>query len=121
MPTLRALIEALLEDDSFPRAGATLAANPALLTVDADDIMADLLAQEEAPEERRGDGNRATMVRQFRAFAGRCRDAGLAAVFPPGQPVIDPAVVACVSADMAAADDAEQGYDRASVVRQALV
>ena len=114
MPTLRALLEALLEDDSFPRAGATLAANPTLLTVDADNVMTDLLAREEAREEQCGDGDRATMIRQFRAFAARCRDTGLAAVFPSGHPVIDPAVVACVSADMAAADDAERDYDRTS-------
>jgi hypothetical protein len=114
VPTLRALFEALLEDDSFPRAGAVLAANPALLTADADDVMAGLLAREEAPGEQPGDGDRAAMIRQFRAFAGRCRTTGLAAVFPPGHAVIDPTVVACVSADMAAADDAEQDYDRTS-------
>ena len=62
---VRVLIEGLLEDDSFPRAGATLAANPALLTPAADDVMAALLRQ----AEQHGDGDRAVMISQFRAFA----------------------------------------------------
>ena len=105
---IRVLIEGLLEDDSFPRAGATLAANPALLTPAADDVMAAL----ETHAEQRRDGDRAIMISQFRAFAGRCRRAGLAAVFPPDHPAIDPVVVSIVGADMRAADDAERAYDR---------
>lgn len=105
---VRVLIEGLLEDDSFPRAGATLAANPALLTPAADDVMAALLRQ----AEQRGDGDRAIMISQFRAFAGRCRLAGLAALFLPDDPAIDPVVVSIVSSDMNAADDAERDYDR---------
>ncbi len=104
---LRVLIEGLLEDDSFPGAGATLAANPALLTPVADDVLAALLVQ----AEQRGDGDRAIMISQFRAFAGRCRHARLAAVFLPDHPAIDPVVVSIVSADMRAADDAERAYD----------
>jgi tetratricopeptide (TPR) repeat protein len=105
---VRVLIEGLLEDDSFPRAGATLAGNPALLTPAADDVLAALLTQ----AEQRGDGDRAIMISQFRAFAGRCRHAGLAAVFLPDDPAIDPVVVSAVSADVRAADAAEQAYDR---------
>jgi tetratricopeptide (TPR) repeat protein len=108
VPELRVLVEGLLEYDSFPRTGATLAANPALLTPGADDVMAALLAQ----VEQRGDGDRAIMISQFRAFVGRCRRTGLAAVFLPDHPAIDPVVVSIVSADMRAADDAERAYDR---------
>ncbi len=108
VPELRVLIEGLLEDDSFPRAGATLAANPALLTPGADDVMAALLTQ----AEQRGDGDRAIMISQFREFVGRCRQTGLTAVFLPDHPAIDPVVVSIVSADMRAAEDAEQAYDR---------
>jgi hypothetical protein len=108
VPELRVLIEGLLEDSSFPRAGATLAANPALLTPGADDVMADLLRH----EEQRGDGDRAILISQFRAFVERCRTRGLAAVFLPGHPAIDPVVVASISTDMGAADDAERDYDR---------
>lgn len=108
MRELRVPIEGLLADDSFPRAGSTLAANPALLTLDADDTMAELLAQ----EEQRGNGDRAIMIGQFRAFVQRCRATGLAAVFPPDHPAIDPVVVAIIDPDMAAANDAEQDYDR---------
>lgn len=105
---LRALLEILLEDDSFPRTGATLAANPVLLTPRADDALAALSAQ----AEQRGDGDRAVALGQLRAFVGRCRCTGLAAVFLPGHPEIDPAVVSAVGADMRAADEAEESYDR---------
>ena len=95
---VRLLVKGLLEDDSFPRAGGMMAANPVLLTPGADEVMAALLA---APA-RRGDGDRVILIGQFRAFAGRCRRAGLNVVFVPDHPVIDPAVVASVSADMRA-------------------
>ena len=108
MPELSVLIEGLLADDSFPRAGATLAAAPALLTPAADGVMAAL----QAAAERRGDSDRATMVSQYRAFTGRCRRSGLAAVFVPGHPAIDPVVVSMVSADMRAVQDAERDYDQ---------
>jgi Tetratricopeptide repeat len=104
---IRVLIDGLLEDDSFPRAGATLAANPALLTPAADEVMAALVTH----AEQRGD-DRAIMISQLRAFASRCRHAGLAAVFLPDHPAIDPAVVSIIGADMRAADDAERSYDR---------
>jgi hypothetical protein len=105
---LRALIERLLEDDSFPRAGATLTANQVLLTDDADMALAALAAQ----AEQDGDEDRAVAIGQLRAFIGRCRRTGLAAVFPPDHPDIDPAVVSVIGADMRAADDAEASYDR---------
>src|SRR6202021_280189 len=104
VPELRVLIEDLLEESSFPRAGATLAANPVLLTPVADDALADLLGQ----ETQRGDGDRAMMIGQLRAFVGRVRTNGLAAVFLADHPAIDPVVVAALSDDLRAADDAEQ-------------
>jgi hypothetical protein len=103
-----ALIERLLEDDSFPRAGVTLAANQVLLTAEADKALAALVAQ----AKQCGDDDRAVAISQLREFVGRCRRTGLAAVFPPGHPEIDPAVVSVVGADMRAADDAEALYDR---------
>jgi hypothetical protein len=33
-------------------------------------------------------------------------------VFPPGHPDVDPAVVSAVGADMCAADEADESYDR---------
>lgn len=105
---VRSLFESLLEDDSFPRAGATLAANQVLLTAEADQALAALLAQ----AEQKGDGDRAVAISQLRAFVGRCRRTGLAAVFPPDHPDIDPAVVSAVGADMRAADETEASYDR---------
>jgi hypothetical protein len=105
---LRSLFESLLADDSFPRVGATLAVNEVLLTAEADEALVALLAQ----AEQNGDGDRAVAVSQLRAFIGRCRRAGLAAVFPPDHPDIDPAVVSAVGADMRAADEAEEWYDR---------
>ena len=105
---LRPLLESLLDDDSFPRAGAALAANPVLLTSRADQALAALSAD----AEQRGEEDRAVAVSQLRAFVGRCRRIGLAAVFVQDDPNIDPAVVAIVGADMRAADDAEGSYDR---------
>jgi tetratricopeptide (TPR) repeat protein len=105
---LRALIERLMEDDSFPRAGATLAANQVLLTAEADDELAALVAQ--ATQCR--DDDRAVAISQLRAFVGRCRRTGLAAVFLPDHPDIDPVIVSIVGTDMRAADDAEGSYDR---------
>jgi hypothetical protein len=105
---LRSLFENLLGDDSFPRAGATLAANPVLLTVEADQALAVLLVQ----AEQHGDDDRAVAISQLRAFVGRCRHTGLAAVFPPSHREIDPALVSAVGADMRAADEAEESYDR---------
>jgi hypothetical protein len=105
---VRTLFESLLEDDSFPRAGVTLAANQVLLTDEADQALAGLLAQ----AEQNGDSDRAVAISQLRAFVGRCRRTGLIAVFPPDHPDIDPAVVSAVGADMRAADKAEESYDR---------
>jgi tetratricopeptide (TPR) repeat protein len=104
---IRPIFDGLLDDDSFPRAGAALAANSALLTVAADNALAALLAE----AQQRGDNDRATAISQYRAFVARCRRIGLAAVFPPGHPAIDPTVVSAVAADMRAADDAEESYD----------
>jgi tetratricopeptide (TPR) repeat protein len=59
---------------------------------------------------QRGDGDRVILIRQFRAFAGRCRRDGLATVFLPDSPIIDPAVVAHISTDMSTAGDAERAY-----------
>jgi tetratricopeptide (TPR) repeat protein len=104
---LRLLLESLLEDDSFPRAGATLAANPVLLTRRAEEVLAALSAE----ARQRGKDDRAVALSQLRAFVGRCRRIGLAAVFVQDDPNIDPAVVAIVGADMRSADDAEKSYD----------
>ena len=105
---LRSLVESLLEDDSFLHAGATLAANQVLLTAEADQTLAALLAQ----AEQNRDDDRAVAISQLRAFVGRCRRTGLAAVFLPDHPDIDPAVVSAVGTDMRAADEAEESYDR---------
>ena len=108
MTDFGAEIRCLLEEDSFPRTGELLRSHPVLLTSAADQKLVELAGR----AGHQPDGNRAEAIRQLRAFLSRCTRLGLDAVFPPGHPDIDPAVVAVVRADMDQADAAESAYDR---------
>jgi tetratricopeptide (TPR) repeat protein len=102
---VRELLRALLDDDSFPRAGRLLAAGPVLLTPAADRILDELAVDASAPY-------RPAAIDQLRAFLQRCGRDGLPAVFPAGHAEIDPTMVAVIRSDMDAGNAAEEAYAR---------
>ena len=102
---MRDLVRALLDDDSFPRAGRLLAATPELLTPGADRVLDELAVDESAPY-------RPAAIDQLRAFLNRCRRVGIADVFPAGHDEIDPQVVDLVRAEIDAGNAAEATYGR---------
>lgn len=106
---LRSALLRLLATDSYPRTGRMLCADTRLLSPEAATLVGGLATEAETG----GLPVTAALVRQYRAFLGRCAPNTLDAVFPAGSTMNDPQVVTVLQDDLDCARAADADYARA--------